>query len=381
MKTLKNFLFYNNTIPIVFGILFLSTSLTFAANEEARELIVSSESRLSSVDNTYLIQNPIDPTAFDTYVLSITEDDTFYYVEYAIETISIIDGIWLPTTRTDSFSVQKSSIEGQDLGIFVSKELADVRQAEIRLLTETREVELSLGQRRKEVTTEYSGLIGRVLDPELEVFPGYEQVVINPPAEEAPSTPPVFEAALADGRPVVVQNQIMSNDIGDATNSTSETGESESPEAPERVATSRGTSTADSDTATTSPAVQQSSTTQTMDQASTTLDEGDTAVGTSSPENSTIATSTTAQNNEPDSSAVEDINTVKNSETEADTGTEHNEASTESDQESVEPDDVTGAESESTPAVPETADESADTQPAPADAPVDNTATDVTTEV
>jgi hypothetical protein len=177
MKDLKNFLIYNNTVPIILGVLFLGTTVTFAASPDAREAVVKSETSLASVDNSYLLQAAINDTTVEVNVVSVTENDIYYYVEYTLTTIEPQDGVWQPVTKTKTLEVRKDTIVGQDLGLYASEELGEVHAFEVRRLKEFQETQRNLGQTDKVVATEYSGLVGQFLDPVREVFPQYDPLI------------------------------------------------------------------------------------------------------------------------------------------------------------------------------------------------------------
>lgn len=179
MRSLKNFIFYNNTIPIAFGILFLGAGATFAASPEARQAIVSSETGLTSVDNSYLLNTTITDSTVVISIGSVREDDDTYYVEYQLTTLGIIDGTWQPTTETRTLTVPKDRIVGVDLGLYVADELSEVHAFEKQRLREFQDGERKQGVTPKVVATEYSGLIGSFFEPQAEVFPRY-QPTINP---------------------------------------------------------------------------------------------------------------------------------------------------------------------------------------------------------
>lgn len=209
MRALKNFIFYNNTVPLVFGVLFLGTSLTFAASEDAREVVVRSESVLSSVDNTFIRNVDLDSYGIEVFVNSVAEDDDFYYVSYTVNSIGLVDGVWKPSTEERELQISKEALGDNDLGVRVSKELSDVYTNERRILRETQAIEKEIGSTEKIITTKYDGIVGRMLDPENEVFPGYDPVVTPPPAipGELPKKEKQFETTTNDGKQVVIENQ------------------------------------------------------------------------------------------------------------------------------------------------------------------------------
>ncbi|MEN9920589.1 MAG: hypothetical protein RL538_482 [Candidatus Parcubacteria bacterium] len=187
MKNFTHFIFYNNTVPLIFGVLFLGAGATFAASPEARDTVVDSSSKIISIDNSYLLNTEITDDVVEIQTGSVTEDDTMYYVEYQITTIGVQDGMWKPVIVSKTLEVQKDTIPGEDLGLYASKELSEVHAREVRRLKYAQEVEQSAGLTPKVIATEYSGLVGRFLDTEKEVFPGYDPFI--EPIASVPLTP------------------------------------------------------------------------------------------------------------------------------------------------------------------------------------------------
>jgi hypothetical protein len=179
------FVKYNNTIPIVLGIIFLGTTGAMAATPEVRSAVYTANARTVSIDNSRILS--VDP---DTYPLSIqirsvTEDTDKYYVRYTLTTLGLVDGVWTDTALSKELVVYKDALGERDLGTYVSAELAEVREYERRLLADTQAIEKTNGLSQKVVATTYSGLVGKYLSPTEEVISGYSPVV----EEGGPSAP------------------------------------------------------------------------------------------------------------------------------------------------------------------------------------------------
>jgi hypothetical protein len=177
MKALKQFIFYNNTIPIVLGVLFLGAGATFAASPEARDAVITAEVAVTTVDNSYLLETAITDDTVRITIGSVTENETDYFIEYQMTTIESRDGAWQPVTKTKTLVVTKESVVSRDLGLYAEEELAEVHAAEVRRLKQVQEVERQAGLTPKVVTTEYGGLVGQFFDPNQEVFPEYNPII------------------------------------------------------------------------------------------------------------------------------------------------------------------------------------------------------------
>jgi hypothetical protein len=174
MKNFAHFLKYNNTVPLVFGVLFLGAGATFAASPEARDAVMDSQTAITEVDNSYLLENTIGDETVTITIGSVTETATEYFIEYQMGTMEVRDGVWQPSVRIGTLVVNKESVVGRDLGLYAEEEIAEVHAAEVRLLKETQAAERRAGITPKVVTTEYSGLVGQFFDPNQEVFPQYD---------------------------------------------------------------------------------------------------------------------------------------------------------------------------------------------------------------
>lgn len=207
MKKFTHFLFYNNTVPLLFGILFLGAGATFAASPEARSTVVSSQSAIKSVDNSYLLNAAITDATVEIVVGSVTENKNTYFVEYQMSTIGIADGVWKPVTVTKTLEVLKEIVLNRDLGLYASEELSEVHAYELTRLKKFQEEAQLAGITPKVVATEYSGLVGRFLDAEQEIFPGYKPFI--PPPKSVPLTPEEKAAYEADQRRIDEENKTI----------------------------------------------------------------------------------------------------------------------------------------------------------------------------
>jgi hypothetical protein len=177
MKKFIEFISYHNAVPIALGILFLGSGAAFAASPDVQQAVYASAQVVQSIDNTRIVSADIDAYPFTVQVTGVTEDDTSYYVEYTLQTIKLEGGVWQDFTKGMTLTVAKSLLEGKDLGIYATKELAEVRDSERARLKETQQIEQSIGVSQKVVATVYSGLIGALLDPDTETFPAYTPVI------------------------------------------------------------------------------------------------------------------------------------------------------------------------------------------------------------
>lgn len=189
LASLFRFASYHNGFVLLVAFA-VAGSGVFAASPEARQAVYSAETAVQTVDNTYIANADLASLPLTLQVTAINEDADSYYVEYALDTIALVDDAWAPTRKGGTLSVRKTALEGGDLGLYVSEELAEVQAAERARLLETQKIERRNGITQKTVATVYGGLVGRLLDPTVEAFPGYAPVVAEPePVNPLPSRP------------------------------------------------------------------------------------------------------------------------------------------------------------------------------------------------
>ena len=204
MKGLWNFVQYNNAVPITFFLVFGVASATFAASPQVRDAtaaaVLSQQQQVLASDNTYLLGLDVPAFDFELQVTNVTEDDTAYYVDYQYNMVDPLDYVWRLYVASTSITVAKTEVQGKDLGLFISKQLGEVVAAKRAYLLAAQTQERKAGESQKIVSTTYSGLIGRFLDPEQETFEGYTPV-INPVLPEEPNKGPSGCTADCDGTP------------------------------------------------------------------------------------------------------------------------------------------------------------------------------------
>ncbi len=177
MNKLINFFKYNNAVPLIIFALFGTVTATFAASPEARQTVYQSKEQVTRVDNTYIASVDINSHDFKLQVRDVKEDVDNFYITYTYNDISIIDYVWQKTNAGGSITISKKELEGGDLGLFVAKQLTQVVNMKREYLTAVQRIERTAGVTAKVVTTTYSGMIGKFLDPEEKTFDGYVTVI------------------------------------------------------------------------------------------------------------------------------------------------------------------------------------------------------------
>ena len=172
-----HFIKYHNAFTIGLGLVIFITAGVFASSDT---LVGQKVETAKSVDNSFILT--ADLANFDTklQIKSIQEDADNYYINYSYQTIAIQDYVWQPVTEEKNLVVSKKALGEKDLGLFVAEELGETLDYQLSYLKEVQGIEKEKGLTQKVVDTQYAGLIGKFLNPEEKVFPGYTPVVTPP---------------------------------------------------------------------------------------------------------------------------------------------------------------------------------------------------------
>ncbi|MFA5831308.1 MAG: hypothetical protein WC878_05760 [Candidatus Paceibacterota bacterium] len=191
-----NFIKYNNAFTIILGLFFFGFGISFAANPAILDSVYSSQETVVSVDNSRIVSADLDSYNFNLRINSITEDEKNYYAAYSYQTMAIEDGVWQNKEIAKVLTVSREALEGKDLGLYVAKELGENINYELSYLKKVQQLEKEKGESQKIITTEYSGLIGKLLDPKEEIIEGYNPVI--------PEAVPEVPATLEDNPEMVI---------------------------------------------------------------------------------------------------------------------------------------------------------------------------------
>ena len=189
IKKVLDFVKYHNAFTIGLILVLFGGGAIFAASPDARSAVLGQEIITEhGIDNTRIINADLENFDFQMKIDNVTEDVTNYYIDYSFRTIGIEGNEWQTITRNLQMVIAKDALAGQDLGLYVQKQLASIAQNELAYLEQAQTAEREKGQTEIVRTTEYTGLIGLVLDVKNAVLSGYEPVVKPEPAELAQNT-------------------------------------------------------------------------------------------------------------------------------------------------------------------------------------------------
>ena len=188
---LLHYIQYHNATTWLFIVaLFFGVGTAFAASDPelrqaAADALVSENRTLTQTDNSVLLSLNVDTFDPRLKINEVVEDDDNYYASYTFTTLTLEGGVWQETRKTDTLTVNKQILGGRDLGLHLADELGELVRGELTYLAEIQVHERKKGVTRKTVAVNYSGLIGRLLDPEEVEFDGYAPVVEEPEPQAA----------------------------------------------------------------------------------------------------------------------------------------------------------------------------------------------------
>lgn len=213
----KHFLQYNNAAMLLFVIALLVGGSVFAA-PLGQEVLGKAQTRIEGVDNTLLLSADLAEYDMKFKIETIQEDSGYYYITYTYKSLFNVDGAWKEEMKEVSRKITKKL--DQDLGEYMASQLKDEYDAKIAELKIEQDKAKQVGEERQVQVTEYSGLIGKVLNVSKEVFPGYEPVEkIELPTPES-VTPVTGNDNVADNLAEVYNDYLQENpQVADLVNS------------------------------------------------------------------------------------------------------------------------------------------------------------------
>jgi hypothetical protein len=167
------FIKYNNFAIIIFALVFLFGGSVFAT-ETGQEIVIGKEVRIEGLDNTLLLSADLENVKMDFSIEKIETDDNNYYITYTFIDLTPVNNSWQYLLREKEMVVSKKI--NKDLGVYLGEELSEEYQSRIKELKKEQEQAKSQGETKRVEVTEYTGLIGKILDVSSRVFSNYNPV-------------------------------------------------------------------------------------------------------------------------------------------------------------------------------------------------------------
>ncbi|GAF99933.1 unnamed protein product, partial [marine sediment metagenome] len=168
---LIHFIKYNNATVIIIVVVFI-VGTGALASETGRAAIGKKQISIQGVDNTLLLEADLEKMDMEFKIEKIEEDEKMYYITYTYLDLIKVNNAWQYQLIEKVRRVSKKL--KQDLGVYLAEELKEEYQARIKELEEEQKKAQAKGGEKRIEVTEYSGLIGGVLDVTAKVFPKYK---------------------------------------------------------------------------------------------------------------------------------------------------------------------------------------------------------------
>ncbi len=193
LQKLTNFIKYHNAMAIAVSLV-LVLSFTAMASEDVRNTVIGEKiETVEGIDNSQLLAASLDSFDLKMTIINVVQDSQNYYIDYQFKTLAIKDNIWQSVLKSKRLTVSKAFLADSDLGLHVQEEIGEVADYELSYLKEVQDIQKREGKTEIVKTTEYTGLIGLVLDVKDKILPGYEPVVKPPVLEIAQVSEPIIE--------------------------------------------------------------------------------------------------------------------------------------------------------------------------------------------
>lgn len=170
----SHFVKYNNAAILLLALAFVIGASAFAAAPAGQEVIGQQTSRIEGADNMLLLEADLDNLDMDFKISKIEEDSEYYYVTYTLINLIEKNKAWQYEMQEKTKKVSKK-LE-KDLGLYLADKFQQEREQIVSELKREKDKAVAKGPETRQEVTEYSGLIGKVLDVGARVFPGYEPV-------------------------------------------------------------------------------------------------------------------------------------------------------------------------------------------------------------
>jgi len=200
------FIRYNNAFLIIMMLaIFTFGSLVFASDDVRKTTIGEKQVRAEGIDNTLLLTANLDEFNMDFKITGIVEDDEKFLLSYSFVDLDVIDNnSLLPAneqinalrggdfTKSTAWQyVEKNATRRinkpfrKDLGLYLAQQLSQEAKTRLKELKQKQKEAQGIGETKTVQITQYSGLIGKILDLSTTIFPEYEPVKkIELPAPE-----------------------------------------------------------------------------------------------------------------------------------------------------------------------------------------------------
>ena len=174
LKRIVDFIKYNNLFIVILAIICIVGSGVFAQTDTGQAIIGQKETKVEGVDNTLLIEVDLANMKMDYKIEKLEQDEKYYYITYTYIDLVKKDNAWQYEMQEKIRKVSKKLKD--DMGIYMARELSEEHDQRINDLKSEQDKAKGEGRQQRQEVTEYSGLIGGILDTVAKVVPNYEPI-------------------------------------------------------------------------------------------------------------------------------------------------------------------------------------------------------------
>jgi hypothetical protein len=186
MRSLIDFIKFNNAVPISLAVLLLGAGAVVAANPAVRETFFPTEAGPigppPAAETGTLLATDLASFDMAFRVDSVVDAGESYRIGYSYRTLEVTGTAWQRADKTRRMDIPKELLGKRDLGLYAAEQIGQVMDREIAYLGEVQSQALR-PEPETGTASEYAGLVGRSLDADGKHFAGYKPVVKESSAE------------------------------------------------------------------------------------------------------------------------------------------------------------------------------------------------------
>ncbi len=168
MRSLIDFIKYNNAVPIILAVGVLGAGVAFAASPKLRQAVLPQTVapavplQPKPTDTAKLRLKDLGTFDLDVRIDSLTEDTEGYFVAYSYTTLEVAGGEWQEVRKNGKMDIPKALLGKRDLKTYLVEQIGQVIDRELAYLKEAQTAATAAGASRS--ASRYASLAGTKID-------------------------------------------------------------------------------------------------------------------------------------------------------------------------------------------------------------------------
>ncbi len=169
MRSIIDFIKYNNAFPVILAVVLLGTGAAFASSPKLREAVLPGDTAIpqpfiapKAADTANLLKVDVDEYDISVRIDRITETKEMFAVEYSYNTYDIVGGIWQETRKARRMEIQKALLGKRKLTEYLSEQIGQIVHQELAYLDEVRMAAMGEDAAKPRIS-KYAELVGKEL--------------------------------------------------------------------------------------------------------------------------------------------------------------------------------------------------------------------------